>query len=229
VSGAEPELLSQAQFARLIGVDRSYVTRLKHDGRLVMRGKRVVVDDSRRRIEATAGGRIDVSDRHAEARAGNGTPAPLEWGAAGAALVRMMGDHQVTAPAVIAAPEPAVPEALPPAAADPPAGDERTLEAWRELRVKSEARRLQAQADTAEIERDRLAGRLMDVEDVDRAARDLGAAVRAAMDNYPDQVAPLVAPVAELDQVHQILAEQCRNVLQHVVELIERQIAARRA
>ena len=66
----------------------------------------------------------------------------------------------------------------------------RTVGDWRDLRVKSEARRMQAQADREEMERDRLAGDLIDREDAARAMRDIGAAVRAAMENYADQVAP---------------------------------------
>lgn len=44
---------SQAQFARRLGKDRSYVTRLKQAGRLVMRDGKVVVDESLQRLEAT--------------------------------------------------------------------------------------------------------------------------------------------------------------------------------
>lgn len=47
------ETETQAAFARRLGKDRSHVTRLKQAGRLVMEGKRVVVNASLTRLEAT--------------------------------------------------------------------------------------------------------------------------------------------------------------------------------
>ena len=55
---------TQAEFARLLGVAKSYVTKLKEHGRLVMTedGKRVDVEASKARIAATADpGKDDVS------------------------------------------------------------------------------------------------------------------------------------------------------------------------
>ena len=168
--------VTQAEFARLIGVHPAHVTRLKQKGRLVMHGKLVLPELSRQRIDATGGLRPDVALRFSAGRA--------------------------------APPQPA---------------DARSVEDWRDLRVKSEARRMQAQADREEMERDRLAGNLIDREDAARAMRDVGAAVRGAMENYADQVAPLVAPVSDLDEVHAILADQCRNVLHQVSEVLRKQ------
>lgn len=50
----EPWLVSQAEFARLQGVDKAHVTRLKQVGRLVMEGGQVNVTASRARITETA-------------------------------------------------------------------------------------------------------------------------------------------------------------------------------
>lgn len=62
---------SQAEFARALGVDRSRITRLKQDGRLVLTDAGLVdVEASRERILATTGGRDDVAARWARARAG---------------------------------------------------------------------------------------------------------------------------------------------------------------
>ena len=62
-------LVSQAEFARQAGYARSYVTQLKQSGRLVMDGKRVIVDQSLARIAATKDpNRDDVQARHAKAR-----------------------------------------------------------------------------------------------------------------------------------------------------------------
>lgn len=63
--------LTQAQFARHLGVDRAHVTRLKHAGRLVMTDdNHVRVEESEARIAATADpAKAQVAERHAAARA----------------------------------------------------------------------------------------------------------------------------------------------------------------
>ena len=63
-------------------------------------------------------------------------------------------------------------------------------------------------------------------EDVDAAMRHLGAAVRSAMDVFPDQTAPLVAPVSNMDEVHSLLSEACRSVLAGIDDALARQQAA---
>lgn len=64
-----PNLLTQADFARHAGYSRSRVTQLKQSGRLVMEGKRVLLEESLKRIAETKDpNRDDVSERHAEAR-----------------------------------------------------------------------------------------------------------------------------------------------------------------
>lgn len=70
--------VSQAEFARQIGVDRSHVTRLKQAGRLVLTADgRVDADASRARIAATADpNRDDVAARHAAAKVSPGNTAP---------------------------------------------------------------------------------------------------------------------------------------------------------
>ena len=68
------ELVSQAEFARQQGWAKSYVTKLKLEGRLVMSpdGKQVDVAASLARIADTDGQkRPDVADRHAATRQGD--------------------------------------------------------------------------------------------------------------------------------------------------------------
>ena len=60
--------VTQAEFARLKGWNRSTVTRLKKAGRLVMDGARVDVEASEKRLAETGGMRDDVAERHAAAR-----------------------------------------------------------------------------------------------------------------------------------------------------------------
>lgn len=71
-------LQTQAEFARSQGWERSYVTKLKQHGRLVMggeKGDKVDVDASLALIASTEGGRSDVADRHAQDRKKNAASA----------------------------------------------------------------------------------------------------------------------------------------------------------
>ena len=63
--------LTQAQFARHLGVDRAHITRLKHAGRLVLTPSgQVDVEASEARIAATADpAKAQVAERHAAGRA----------------------------------------------------------------------------------------------------------------------------------------------------------------
>ena len=95
-----------------------------------------------------------------------------------------------------------------------------------ESRSDAQARKESAAADLLEIELDKARGNVINRDDVDAAMRHLGAAVRSAMDVFPDQTAPLVAPVTNLDEVHSLLAEACRSVLDSIDHALARQQAA---
>ena len=62
--------VTQAEFARIIGVERSYVTALKKSGRLVLNEiGNVLVEESKARIAITADpGKAGVADMHAKKR-----------------------------------------------------------------------------------------------------------------------------------------------------------------
>lgn len=78
-----PKRLRKKEFATFIGRAPSYVTKLLKDGRLVMDGNVVLVPESLKLMEATKGGRDDVSARWAE-KAGAEIPvAPAGTGDAG--------------------------------------------------------------------------------------------------------------------------------------------------
>jgi len=87
----------------------------------------------------------------------------------------------------------------------------------------AESRRVIAQADKEEMERDRLANELIDRDDVDAAFKFVGATVRSILDVFPDQIAPLVAPVFDLAEVHALLTEACRNALEDFQAALKRQ------
>ena len=73
--------ITQAEFAKLKGWNKSTVTRAKQAGRLVMVSGLVDVEATEAKLLASSGGRDDVADRHAAERA-------AKVGAGGAAPVR---------------------------------------------------------------------------------------------------------------------------------------------
>lgn len=220
-------LATKAAFARLIGRSRSWVTRMAQAQRIVLewQGSRslVNVEKSRALLEQTAGNRDDVAARHAEARA---KPAAKE-----------REPDFAFGLAAASAPPPA-PEGQPATErppAGPPAGEgerplieamEREMAEARRAKVLAESRRVQAAADREEMERDKLAGDLIAREDVDAAMKFIGASVRSLSEVFADQVAPIVAPMSNLDEVHAALTEARRDELVRLGEAIERQQAA---
>lgn len=184
------QLLKQAAFAKAQGWHKSTVTRLKQAGRLVMVGGRVDVVASLARIEETGGMRDDVAERHATERAQK----TAATGREGAGEGRDKGGPAKTAPATDA---------------DLPRG---------ETRADAQARKEAALADLAEMEVWQKRGELIPKDDVDLALRSFGASVRAKLDVVADQLAPLLAPVQDLDEVHALLAEHMRGVLAAVAD-----------
>lgn len=185
----------RAKFAARLGVNRSTVTRWAEQGRLIEADGRVDVEASLARLQATSGGRDDVKLRHALARAAKN----------GASAANGAGDGAIPHP-------------------DPAIGTQPAADAPRsESRADAQARKEAAQADLAEMEVKQKRGELILREDVDAALKAMGAAVRAAMDVFPDQTAPLVAPVTVLDECHLVLQEQCRNVLAGIADQLARQ------
>lgn len=172
-------IATRAEFARLMGVNRSSVTGWAKLGRLVLVGDQVDVEASQKRLAETGGARPDVAARHAAARAA---------------------------------------QAAPPAAAAPSQDGDRIGNSYQAARaVKEKYNALQSK-----LEYERQVGDLIPRADVETALRALGAAVRAQLDLLPDQVAPLVAPVADLDDCHAILADAARAALHQLGQQVER-------
>lgn len=190
-----PETLTFTEFARLQGVRPSYVTKLKDHGRLVLTedGKRVRVAESIALIEQTAGGRIDVSARHAAARAAG-------------------GDNAAPDRSVVAG------------------GQKNAASAQSDVRgvadvrlVDAKLRKESAQADQEEMKAAQMRGELIPREDVEAAMKFIGGAVRSALEVFPDQNAPLLAPLSDLAETHEALTQACRDALHSVGEAIDRQ------
>jgi hypothetical protein len=183
---------TQAEFAAAQGWHRSTVTRLKQAGRLVMQGGRVDVAASLVRIEETGGMRFDVAERHAAQRDGNGAAKVGAGGTVGQGGGADKGAGSIASPA----PDGAVGE----------------------RRSDAQARKESALADMAEMEVAQKRGELIPKADVDMALRSFAASVRARLDVLPDQLAPLVSPVTDLDEIHALLAEHCRGILSAVAD-----------
>jgi hypothetical protein len=193
-------LMKQAAFAAAQGWNRSTVTRLKQAGRLVMEGALVDPVASLVRIRDTGGMRFDVAERHAAQRDGNGG---LKVGADGTA---MGGEGEDKSAGTIA----------------PPAPDG----ALGERRADAQARKESALADMAEMDVKQKRGELIPKVDVDMALRSFGASVRAKLDVMPDQLAPILVAVADLDEIHALLAEHCRGILSAVADDLGRAATA---
>ena len=190
------KLVTQAEFARIIQHDKSHVTRLKQVGRLVMQGSRVDVDASIELIAATAGTRDDVKQRHEAGRA----------------------DATVMPAASVEEPKWS-PETI--------RNEEETrsdLKEAQRIKAMAESRRVSAAADREEMERDKMAGDLIAREDVDAAMKFVGSTIRAQLDVLPDQLAPVIAPVTDIGEVHAMLVDACRNVLVGLGDAIEKQL-----
>jgi len=205
--------ITLAEFARQQGWDRSYVTRLKQSGRLVMQGDRVDAEASRARIAATASlQRQDVASRHAATRAATvpiGAQIPL--------------DAPNPAPDIPATPKPTP---KPPPEPQNPAPDQLALDIDLVAGNFHAARSVKEKylALTAKADYERQIGQLVDAHAVEAAMKHVGAAARSAMDNFPDQVAPLVVATQTVDAARAVLEAQCRNFLHNFVDLIEKQV-----
>lgn len=190
---------TQAEFAAAQGWHRSTVTRLKQAGRLVMRGRMVEVVASLARIEETGGMRFDVAERHAANRAQPVTqPAQPEAEKTAQAPLAGAGEGMGAGEGAIA----------------PPAAGSGTGE----RRSDAQARKEAALADLAEMDVQQKRGNLIPKDDVDAALRAFATSVRARLDVLPDQLAPLLAPVSDLNEIHALLAEHVRSILAAVAD-----------
>lgn len=176
--------LTRAAFARLIGVDRSHVHRLEAAGRLVLSadGKRVLVDESRSRIEQTSDpGRDDVRQRWADYRSGAATEK---------------------------------------ATAAPPDTDTGQAQGVGRNYAAARAVKERYLALSAKLEYERALGKTVDADDVRKAAADAGAMLRALLENWPDQMAPVLAPVTDIDEVRRLLDDAVETVLGQLADAL---------
>ena len=165
-------------FSERLGVHKSTVTRAAQAGRLVMEGKRVVVEASLERWHATKGGRIDVEARHAQNR---GAGIPEAKPATKKATRRETAQSEAQADG-----EDAI-------------GNGRT---------QYKALVLQYENQTIKLEMALRRGLRYPVADIRREATALGATLRAAVERLVDQTAPRLAVMTSTADRQRLLAAE---------------------
>ena len=198
---------SKRAFAARVGYSQPYISKLAKDGRLVLEGSgptsRVVIAESLKLMEQTGGSRPDVAARFAQERANRAKTAAGEYAGIG-------GTKQIDSGAIGQSVGPTD------SSIDKIGSNYQAARAVKEKYA----------ALTAKAAYETMIGNLIPREDVDAAMRFVGAAVRSAMDVFPDQQAPVLCAIADIQEVRAVLADACRNVLLDVGQAIERQKTA---
>lgn len=192
--------LTQSEFAKQQGWQRSYVTQLKAAGRLVMADGKVDVARSLDLIARTADpNRDDVATRHARNRAAKAkTDGAVSADTSGA---------EKTAPA---------PEYAP---AGGESGAEKAAASYSKSRaVKEHYAALRAKA---EYERDVL-GKLCETDSVTRAGAGLGALLRTKLEGSSDRLAPVLAPISSVEETHAMLVAHHEAILNEIADELEK-------
>lgn len=104
-----------------------------------------------------------------------------------------------------------------------PTGSGELAVTLRERRAEEELRRTRALADQEEMTAAKMRGDLIAREDVDAAMKFVGATLRSLLEVMPDQLAPIVAPLTALDEVHAALQDHCRDIQERFGAAIARQ------
>ncbi len=208
-------LATKKQFAELNGWSPGYVTKLAKQQRLVMEGDMVDVEESLALIEQTSGGRLDVGMRHEQRRTEKAEEAkPTETKPPRAKKAAPIGE--LTEPLAENKPAENQPH-------EDQIIDKEAVQAAHRRKVLADMRRAESLAEKENLELQKMAGRLLELEHADLAMRMVGATIRSLMDVFPGQVAPLVAPATSIEECNSILAEQCRNVLLEFTETLQRE------
>ena len=194
---------TQADFARLMGVNRSTVTRTwKQAGRLVMVGDLVDVEASRARILATADlARSDVAERHAAER-GAAVGQGVETVKVGA------GDTAAAATARSESPPPTTP------AIDHIGNSYQAARAVKEKYA----------ALSAKAEYERLIADLLPRQDVDQALDDLVATVRSGLENLPHRAAGQLVG-KDYDAIIALLKQEVVDIMSEMHKSARQQLA----
>ena len=103
---------------------------------------------------------------------------------------------------------------------EPDSDDAQSLEAiGRKIKI-AQAKRMEAEAAMADIERQRLEGSLAETRAVVAAATDMAVALRSALERLPDRYAPELAAAIEPHQAHALLSEAVELVLAELAHAV---------
>lgn len=91
----------------------------------------------------------------------------------------------------------------------PASNNARPVGTYNEARARNEM----AKAELAEMERDKMRGKLVDADEVRLFAADLAASFRGALEILPDRLAPELVPLNDTEAVRAVLVETFEQVL----------------
>lgn len=95
------------------------------------------------------------------------------------------------------------------------------------LKLKYEqARKTQAEAEKAMMERDTMAGRLLDADQARRHVSGLGITLRSTLESIPDRLAGPLSAETSPERVHAMLVEEIEQALNYAAEQIGKMGAA---
>jgi hypothetical protein len=160
---------TQSEFAALLEKDKSYVTRLKQAGRLVM----------------TEDGRVEVEKSKALI---SGTADPSRSPSTGTA----------------------------PRQPQQPAADNAVGNSYQQARAVNE----KFKALTAKLEYEKASGKLVDADEARLFAADLAASFRGAVEQLRDRLAPVLAPLSDVESIRAVLTEEDDQMLADLADKI---------
>jgi hypothetical protein len=91
--------------------------------------------------------------------------------------------------------------------------------------AEARARKEHFLAEQAQLDFEKSSGKLVEMEAVRNAGADIGAQLRATLENLPDQLSPELAPITDPDQMHAVLVEKFQDVLTGLSARIAQSIA----
>lgn len=173
-----------SEFARIAGFRRSYITQLRKDDRLVLEGRRVLVEPSLARIAETSDpAKHGVATRHAVGRMDGEPATPASDESPGPELESGSEREVATEPHV-----------------------DGSYQHWR-------ARNERAKALAAERDNQVAEGRLLDATDVSHAVAGTITTLRVRLESLPSMLAPQVAGMDDEAAIRVVMSESIEHAL----------------
>jgi len=92
-----------------------------------------------------------------------------------------------------------------------------------------QARKAEADAAIAEMERDRMAGTLVPVDEVERTLADVFSLLRLTMESLPDKFAAQLGAETDEARIHALMSEEITAALHHAADRLEHEAKKRGA